>query len=357
MRLEERSWEEFQRYSLPHGWGFTGLMNWLHNAPPGPDPEGRKGKKPPDVRLEDMEDFMSAMKAKQTKRKGTYRSSPIKRKRRSKAEMDAIRGAIYEVLAEDKPMTVRQVFYRLVSAGVIAKTEAEYKGTVIRLLLAMRREGIVPYSWVTDSTRWMRKPPTHGSLGEALRHTARTYRRALWDNQDVYVEVWTEKDAIAGILYEETEEWDVPLMVARGFSSETFLYNSAQVIKEIDRPTYLYHFGDYDPSGVAAALDIERRIKAFAPSAKIHFERAAVTPYQIEQWNLPTRPTKKTDTRSKHFEGESVEVDAIPPRLLRELASDHITQHINKYALEKVYDVEQAERETLDTIIKGFEAA
>ena len=142
---------------------------------------------------------MSAMKTKQTRRKPTYRSSPIKRKRRSKAQMDAIRGAIYEVLAEDKPMTVRQVFYRLVSAGVIAKTEAEYKGTVVRLLLVMRREGIVPYSWVADNTRWMRKPTTYSSLEDALQWTAETYRRALWDNQADYIEVWTEKDAIAGI--------------------------------------------------------------------------------------------------------------------------------------------------------------
>jgi len=254
-------------------------------------------------------------------------------------------------------MTVRQVFYRLVSAGVIDKTEAEYKGTVIRLLLAMRREGIVPYSWVTDNTRWMRKPRTHGSLEEALRFTAQTYRRALWDNQDDYVEVWTEKDAIAGILFEETEEWDVPLMVARGFSSETFLYNSAKAIKEIDRPTYLYHFGDYDPSGVAAALDIERRIKAFAPSAEIHFERAAVTREQIQELDLPTRPTKKTDTRSKNFKGESVEVDAIPPRLLREMVSECITQHINDFALAKIQQVEQAERDTLDTIIEGQDFA
>jgi len=286
-----------------------------------------------------------------------YRSSPIKRPRprRTKPQMDAIREAIYEVLAEDNPMTVRQVFYRLVSAGVIAKTEAEYKGTVVRLLLVMRREGIVPYSWVADNTRWMRKPTTYSSLEDALQWTAETYRRALWDNQADYIEVWTEKDAIAGILYEATGNWDVPLMVARGFSSETFLYEAAEAIKAEDKPTYLYHFGDHDPSGVAAAHDIERRLRGFVPDAEIYFERVAVTREQILQWNLPTRPTKKTDTRSKNFAGESVEVDAIPPRQLRELASECITQHIDQFAYDKLLEVEQAEQKTLETMIETME--
>jgi len=287
-----------------------------------------------------------------------YRSSPIKRKRKRKRrtipEMQALREAIYEIVAKDHPMTVRQVFYRLVSTGVIAKTEKEYKNAAQRLLLKMRREDIIPYEWVTDSTRWMRKPRSYSSLKEALQWTAETYRRALWDFQDVYVEFWTEKDAIAGILYEETGPWDVPLMVARGFSSETFLYEAAQVIKAKGKPAYLYHFGDYDPSGVSSAKDIERRLRGFAPDAEIHFKTVAVTPEQIKTWNLLTRPTKKTDSRSKNFKGESVEVDAISPRLLRELVSECITKHIDGDTLRRMQDVERAERETLQTIIAVF---
>src|SRR5262249_7220321 len=125
-----------------------------------------------------------------------YQPSPIKRKRRTKAEMTALRDALLKLLRVDNPMTVRQTFYRLVGTGLIAKKEAEYKNTVGRLLVKMRREGAVPYEWIADSTRWMRKPRTYSSMENALRDTARTYRRALWDNQEVYVEVWTEKDAI-----------------------------------------------------------------------------------------------------------------------------------------------------------------
>jgi hypothetical protein len=199
----------------------------------------------------------------------------------------------------------------------------------------------------------MRKPKTHSSLQNALDQTARTYRRAIFDEQDVYVEIWLEKDALSGVLYEVTSQWDVPLMVTRGFASISFLHGAANVILREDKPTYLYYFGDHDPSGVDIPRQVERRLREFAPSADITIERVAVNPDQIESMRLPTRPTKKTDTRSKNFEGESVEVDAIEPSRLKKLAEDCITQHIDYDALARLKAVEASERETLREIAKG----
>jgi hypothetical protein len=261
--------------------------------------------------------------------------------------MAAIREALYDTLAQDNPMTVRQVFYRMVSQGVIAKTEGEYKTTVGRLLVQMRMAGDIPFDWIADNTRWMRKPSTYSSMEAALMNTARTYRRALWDNQEVYVEVWTEKDALAGVLLEETSQWDVPLMVSRGFSSITYLYEAAEAITAQGKPAYLYYFGDHDPSGVHIDRTVERRLREFAPDAEIHFERVAVKPKQIEAWELPTRPTKKTDSRSKTFQGDSVEVDAIPPQQLRQLVSGCISQHVDQHALSVLQLAERDERQTL----------
>jgi hypothetical protein len=112
---------------------------------------------------------------------------PTLTKRRTKAEMERICEALFETLETDNPMTVRQVFYRLVSQAVIGKTEKGYSNTVSRLLVKMRRAGDVPFGWISDNTRWMRKPRTFSSAEQALRLTAQTYRRAIWDNQDVYV--------------------------------------------------------------------------------------------------------------------------------------------------------------------------
>src|SRR5215472_4395620 len=118
--------------------------------------------------------------------------------RRSQDEIARIRRELYEVLEADNPMTVRQLFYQLVSRGVIAKTEAEYKQTVVRLLGVMRRAGELPFSWLADNTRWMRKPRTYRSMKDMLELTTQTYRRALWSDQGAYVEIWLEKDALAG---------------------------------------------------------------------------------------------------------------------------------------------------------------
>jgi len=264
--------------------------------------------------------------------------------------MASIRQALYATLEDDHPATVRQVFYRLVTQGVIAKTEAEYKRTICRLLREMRLAGELPFGWITDNTRWMRKPTTYSSLEHALRRTAEAYRRSLWDTQEVYVEVWLEKDALAGVLMEETVKWDVPLMVTRGYPSLSYLYEAAEQIRGCGKPAHLYYFGDYDPSGLDITRNVERRLREFAPRADIRFERVAVTPEQIARWHLPTRPTKQSDSRSKGFEGGSIEVDAIPPRDLRGLARDCIEQHVNHRSLEVLQLAEREERAWLHTL-------
>src|SRR5262245_33119892 len=186
-----------------------------------------------------------------------YRACSIKRPRRLKSQMVAIRAAIEKILEESHPQTVRQVYYALTVLGLIAKVEKEYQATVIRLLTDMREDGQIPFEWIADNTRWMRKPTTFTGIEHCLQSTAEFYRRNLWASTPMRVEVWCEKDALAGVLMEETETYDVPLMVAKGYSSISFLYASASVIKATGKPTYIYHFGDLDPSGVDAARDIE----------------------------------------------------------------------------------------------------
>jgi hypothetical protein len=262
--------------------------------------------------------------------------------------MAVIRDAIQDILSEDNPQTVRQVFYALTVRGVIAKAEIEYQRTVIRLLGQMREAGEIPFAWITDNTRLMRKPATFTGLESCLRSTAKFYRRNLWASMPVYVEVWVEKDALSGVLFEETEVYDVPLMTARGYSSLSFLHSAAEAIQDKGKPAYIYHFGDLDPSGVDAARDIETKLRRYAPVAEIHFERPAVTRAQADEWNLPTRPTKQTDTRAKKFQGTSVELDAIPARRLRELVRECIERHVDHQQLELLRTAEASEREMLD---------
>jgi hypothetical protein len=250
-------------------------------------------------------------------------------------------------------MTVRQVFYQASVRGLVDKTEAGYT-KVQTDLVEMRKSGSLPYNWLADSTRWQRKPDTFADPLEAMEEWAALYRKSLWRDADSYVEIWLEKDALAGVIYPITNKYDVPLMVARGYASLSFLHSAAECIKDKTVPTYIYHLGDYDPSGVDAGRDIDVKLRGMAPDAEIHFKRIAVTPWQIEHLNLPTRPTKASDTRSKNFGDISVELDAIQPDMLRSMVRAHIERHLPQDQFNILKVAEQSERDFLMKLAAGL---
>ena len=280
----------------------------------------------------------------------TYPTRQIKRQRATKAEVETRREALLDIIDDGKPMTVRQVFYQATVRGLVEKAESGY-GKVQNDLTLMRRDGVMPYDWLADNTRWQRKPQTFDSVEQALRETAAFYRKSLWTDADSYVEIWLEKDALSGVILPITSMYDVPLMVARGYASLSFLYNAADYINTLTVPTYIYHLGDFDPSGVNAGEKIEETLREMAPDAEIYFERLAVTEEQIDAWNLPTRPTKKSDTRSKSFGDISVELDAIEPNRLRQIVQEAIEQHLpqEQYAVLKA--AEESERKIIRRLV------
>jgi hypothetical protein len=267
--------------------------------------------------------------------------------RATKRQMTAMHEALIRIVKEISPCTVRQVFYQATVRGIIDKTEGGYD-RIQRALVILRRAGRIEYRRITDNTRWQIKPSTYDSLTDALDETARLYRRAVWADVDAYVEVWLEKDALAGVVDPITEKYDVPLMVARGFSSLSFLHSAGEDIAALTKPAYIYHLGDDDPSGVCAGEKIEQALREFAPEAEIHFKRLAVNPDQIKRWNLPSRPTKQSDSRAKKFgRRRSVELDAIHPDQLRDLVERAILRHLPKGQLAVLAVAEEAERDML----------
>jgi len=285
-----------------------------------------------------------------------YHASLIKRARSTKAEVEARRQALYHIVKAMRPMTVRQVYYQATVRGVVDKTEAGYTRVQTDLVL-MRRAKTLPYDWLADNTRWQRKPNTFNSVQAALDETAKFYRKALWNDVNAYVEIWLEKDALAGVIMPVTSKYDVPLMVARGYASLSFLHSAAEFINELDRPVFIYHLGDFDPSGVNAGEKIEETLNEMAPEADITFERIAVTPAQIKRLNLPTRPTKTSDTRSKGFGDISVELDAIPPHELRGLVRSVIEDHLPPRQFSVLKAAEESERDIIAKMVRQMGGA
>ena len=286
-----------------------------------------------------------------------YPSSSIKRRtRRTDAEIQRLLGSVLSILSgEEGQITIRHLFYRLVGLGVIPKVESSYS-MLISHLSKWRRSGEVEWGAFADGTRWHIATETFDSVEAALTNTVATYRRNLWSTQETYVEIWCEKDSVASILAKAAEPFGVPIFVARGFASLSSLYSAANTFREraeAGKWCQIYHFGDYDPSGVAAGESIQR---AFKEDFKISvgFFRSAVTEAQVASWRLPTRPVKGSDSRAaKWTGGECVEIDSVSPARLRALVESCITQHIDKREWEVLKATEAMERATLESIRKG----
>jgi hypothetical protein len=170
------------------------------------------------------------------------------------------------------------------------------------------------------------------------------------------------------------------LLRHRGYPSISFLYSAAEAIfepAEHDRRTAIYYLGDHDPSG----RDIDRAIRQGIGESLLalegpawpswfddddpedhervfsyyaDFERIAVTAQQISAWNLPTRPTKMADSRSKNFHGDSVELDAIPSPRLRQLAEQAIERHVDPHRFKILRIAEEEERKGLEPLAASF---
>jgi hypothetical protein len=287
-----------------------------------------------------------------------YEPWPIK-SRRTKTAMADIRNAIRSVLKADHPMTVRQVFYQLVVRDVIEKTEQAYKGTVVRLLTEMRMAEAIPFSWIVDESRRTRETQTYDSVIDALNDTARFYRRSAMRDSDVYIEIWCEKEALSGFIWDVASDYDVPVVVSKGTPSLTQLYESFQNVHraaQASKTPYLYQFGDHDPSGCLIPRVMAARFDDFCQRADCQrptIERIALTPEQIRHYGLPSRPTKRDgNTHAKDFKGRSTELDALPPETLRELVRNCIGQHISAGQVAVLRAAEDSERSLIEKFAK-----
>jgi hypothetical protein len=168
----------------------------------------------------------------------------------------------------------------------------------------------------------------------------------------VNVEVWLEKDALAGVLEPVVlEECGLDLHVTRGYASVSYLESAAGFIRRDGRPTHVYLLTDFDPSGLGIAETVTVELMNRSHPTEVYVERLAVNREQIDESQLPTRPTKTTDSRARKFIQRhgigSVELDAIPPAVLRSLVRSSIERHMDPDNLRVMKLAEVQERDGL----------
>jgi hypothetical protein len=277
----------------------------------------------------------------------------VRRYYRPNPETMRIYVAVIRFLDEvEPPATVRQVFYGLETRGIVEKSESGYR-RVQEALVTMRRAEMIPYRFISDNTRWIRRPTTYRNLSDSLKEWSNAYRRQVWADQAEHVEIWIEKDALAGVAADITGPWDVPLIVTRGYPSDSYLHQAAELIASDKKPAIVYYFGDYDPSGVNISVNSEEKLIR-DHGVELTFIREALNRDQVEAWNLPTRPTKRSDSRSGRWRGGSVELDAVPVQQLRRMIETAITRHIDRAAYDRTMKAEAMERETLESLVINF---
>lgn len=290
------------------------------------------------------------------------RTSP-KKARKASAKSRDFHDALAGILEEYERATVRQVFYRAVVAGAVEKTEQAYK-RVADALVQMRLGGVIPFEKIADGHRTRRIASTWNDAKEFMEESAEVYRRDFWGSQEDGVELWCEKDALSGILQPIADEFGIPYVATRGFPSLTLVHESAlAIVRSFKSWTTILYFGDHDASGHAIddalAVDLGAqvsRIDGGLGLVKVGVERIALTPEQILQYGLPTRPGKASDSRHDGFRkrfgsADSVELDALPPDVLEEIARGVIAARIDPEAWRKEQRVEELERETLGAFI------
>lgn len=270
-----------------------------------------------------------------------------------------INGIIEEFQGKGYRLTLRQLYYQLVSRDVIANTPEEYK-KLGGLLVKGRMAGVVDWDAIEDRIRVPKIPYWVNDIEDALNDTIRQYRLDRMEGQDYYIEVWCEKDALSGIILRVTEKFHIRLMINRGYSSASAMYRAAKRFQsQIDTnnklPLILY-LGDHDPSGLDMVRDIRERLEEFGIMVEIN--HIALTSDQIAEFNPPPNPAKITDPRAdwyiRLFGDMSWEVDALSPEDLTAVLNLNINNLIDTGKFADMIEKEKDDKDKITEIIDSL---
>ena len=249
---------------------------------------------------------------------------------------------------------MRGVCYHLFVKGIIPSMARKETARVSRLLKDAREEGTIPWKWVVDETRELKRTPSWSSPSEFVGAVRESYRRDFWHEQPNQVEVWSEKGTVRGILGPVLDEYGVGFRVRHGFGSATSAHDVAQDWYRC--PLTVLYMGDWDPSGMyMSEEDLPNRLWRYGGD-HVTVERAALVFEDLE--GLPSFPATETDPRyrwfAEHYGPRAWELDAMNPNDLRERVCDAIVAEIEPEAWRRC---ELAQEAVLRYLVDAFSYA
>jgi hypothetical protein len=262
-------------------------------------------------------------------------------------------------------LTVRQLFYQLVSRDVIANDQSQYN-RLQRIVKRGRRSGYLDWEMIVDRGRPLRQRQRWDSPEAIIEASAQSFHLDLWQDQRHRPEVWIEKDALVGVIEATCREWDVPYLSTRGYVSDSAAWRGAQRFRdvmngeksdrdvpakseEIEQIPVIIHLSDHDPSGVDMTRDLREKFELFG--LRFPIERVALTMDQIRQYEPPPNYAKASDSRSEgyveQYGTECWELDALDPSVIQSVVEDAVQEQVTSresFAARKEERKEQRER-------------
>lgn len=262
-------------------------------------------------------------------------------------------------------LTLRQLYYQLVSRDLIPNTEKSYNklGTTIS---NARLAGLVNWYAIVDRTRARNRRQTWNNPSEIINAVANQYRVDKWKDQEYRLFVWVEKEALAGVIRTACNPHNIQVdyLSCRGYMSQSTIWREAQNLANVydnGQIPVILHLGDHDPSGVDMTRDNIERLALFSDlyeGTHFHFKRIALNYDQVEEYNPPPNPTKMADTRAKDYITKygmsSWELDALDPDILVELVQGKIRDYQDMEKWEKRVEIEDKDRVALKLIADNW---
>lgn len=273
--------------------------------------------------------------------------------------VETVNAIVKEYQAQGFRLTLRQLYYQHVARGLIPNTMREYKklGDVVN---EGRLQGLIDWAAIEDRTRELTTVTAWSSPADIVSACASQFKYDLWDHQPVRVEVWVEKEALAGVIESACADLRVPYLSCRGYTSQSEMYLAGMRLKRwvehFGQDVVILHFGDHDPSGIDMSRDIRDRLALFMGDhwARVSFNRLALNMDQVTEYQPPPNPAKTTDSRFaayiREYGRESWELDALEPRVIRALVQRAVEAHVDRQAWTRDQDREAAARASLHNV-------
>ena len=281
--------------------------------------------------------------------------------------------AIIAILGEQHPATVRYPHYGLLSFNdalvreVHQNTRSGYQ-RVSKIITDLRRAGRIPWEWIVDKTRPTYRPSVWQNPKEYGKAIKCSYRKDYWQDQPALVEIWSEKDTISGVIAPVTDELGITVRVGRGFDSTTGVHDIAAHFQRVRKPKHVFYLGDHDPDGRCIEESIRQRVLDLG-SGPFAMRRLAIDVGDIKRFNLPPMRIKRfgsdhekaglpKSSRAKAFlrkyRDETVELDALPPDVLRRRVKRAIEELIDWQRWNLAINAEEAELESIEDFVRKW---